>query len=31
MGWLYEIKLPKAITCRYFFAVIKIVTYKGYS
>ncbi len=32
MGQVYEIKLAKALTCGwYFFAVIKVITYKGYS
>ena len=32
MGWVYEIKLPEALTwSRYFFAMITIITYEGYS
>ena len=30
MGRVYEIKLPEALTwSRYFFAMIKVTTYKG--
>ena len=32
MGWVYEIKIPEAFTLsRYFFAIIKVITFEGYS